>query len=688
MKKGILIVLLLAGIFASANFAEAAISAELFRKVCTTGKPHEVEALIKNGLNVNAKIGDEDWTVLMFFARHNPNPESIALLLKNGADVNAKGKNGSTALAASAAFNANPEVSLLLLKNGADINAKSANGSTALMYAAALNSNPEVVSLLLKNGSDVNAKDKDGVTVLMGAAWYNPNPKIVPLLLKNGANANVRDNKGNNAIAYAAQNDKLKNTEVLKQLQKVTVAAKTEPQKPNATASSPEPKKVSGNALPRVEGFEAVINFFNQAPPQLKNSNSQNVDMLVSYGKINEAAQYATQKMHDDLLGSLLGRIAAYDSQFKAIVTQAINAWNQGNSAQADKYLTQALNYDISSGVFILGDSVIDRTSGTNVTNIAPDLYKKVKAELSKAQNTIRNYANQQREAEERERARAIQAQIQEEERARQAKIQEEERARQAKAQEEERMRQAKKREEERIRQVQVQAQTQKTSLQGSVASTLDGLIDSGVIPLYVKDKGKFTLRDVHSNDSGVVRITGNNVRLRSQPNTEARVVANASETRFFAYIGEWINPKDEKWVAVLFDGAEGETRKADWVYGQYVEHLTNEQYAAILSASPASTEKTTGEMIVDAVIGEVVGFVTEKAVETVAEKAAGWAASAAYRWWTGETDDDREAFREAGFTPNSEAFGENVGGFVGDFAGEVYRWWNSEETSGDIPTD
>ncbi|GHV40084.1 hypothetical protein FACS1894187_20670 [Synergistales bacterium] len=133
MKKAILVVLLLTGIFVFAGIGEAAMSVEEFCKLCEMGTPNEVEAAIRDGADVNARY--DDITPLMRAATYNSNPEVTALLLENGVDINAEDADGLTALMLAAYNNSNPEVIALLLKNGANPNVRDSDGKRAIDHA-------------------------------------------------------------------------------------------------------------------------------------------------------------------------------------------------------------------------------------------------------------------------------------------------------------------------------------------------------------------------------------------------------------------------------------------------------------------------------------------------------------------------------------------------------------------------
>ena len=112
----------------------------------------EVEALIKEGIDVNAKDNDEE-TALMF-ASYWGHTGIVKLLLKNGADVsiNAESKHSKATALSLASEKGRIEIVKLLLKNGADVNAKSECGNTALMLASG-RGHAEVVAMLKENGA-------------------------------------------------------------------------------------------------------------------------------------------------------------------------------------------------------------------------------------------------------------------------------------------------------------------------------------------------------------------------------------------------------------------------------------------------------------------------------------------------------------------------------------------------------
>ena len=133
--------------------------------------------------------------------------------IASGVDINARDKDGWTILMWAAGENENPEIITTLVNARADINARNKYGLTALMVAAFSNENPEIIKTLLDAGADIKARDKDGTTALMFAAYNNKNSDIVLTLLALGADAGAKDNKGKAAYDIILKNDALKESE-------------------------------------------------------------------------------------------------------------------------------------------------------------------------------------------------------------------------------------------------------------------------------------------------------------------------------------------------------------------------------------------------------------------------------------------------------------------------------------------
>ena len=213
----------------------------------------QIQEVLDLGADVNEKSFWVKWTPLMGAAMYTENPEVISVLLEAGADVNAKGGGGMTALML-AVEKTNPEVVTMLLEAGADVNARNHGTRTPLMLAVGTtnlevisillragadvnarddhdttplmwtigNTNPEVLTLLLKADADVNAKNVLGRTLLMFEAEHNTNPEVISVLLRAGADVNARDNYGKTALDWAKDNESIKGTQALKELEEAT----------------------------------------------------------------------------------------------------------------------------------------------------------------------------------------------------------------------------------------------------------------------------------------------------------------------------------------------------------------------------------------------------------------------------------------------------------------------------------
>jgi ankyrin repeat protein len=197
-----------------------------FFELVKTGTPQDVQAAIQNGASVHARMSgvpqEQGKTPLSYAAQYNPDPEVITVLLKAGAGVKEMDTLQETPLMLAAKYNQNPEVIAILLKGGANAKARNIVGWTPLMEAASRNQNPEVINALLKAGADIKAKGEHGWTSLEYAAAGNHNPEVITTLLKAGADAKAKDDNEQTALDYAKNNDALKGTDALNQLEEAS----------------------------------------------------------------------------------------------------------------------------------------------------------------------------------------------------------------------------------------------------------------------------------------------------------------------------------------------------------------------------------------------------------------------------------------------------------------------------------
>ena len=119
----------------------------------------------------------------------------------------------------------------------------------------------------------------------------------------------------------------------------------------------------------------------------------------------------------------------------------------------------------------------------------------------------------------------------------------------------------------------------------------LDKLIKARKVPDYVRDSGHFYFNSVYKG--GFVEINGENVRLRSQPNTQSRVIASGNNAmwidgQYTYYLGEWTSPKGERWILADYEGYRNGKRAKNqpvWIFGQYTELRTEKDFDEMMSA-------------------------------------------------------------------------------------------------------
>jgi ankyrin repeat protein/predicted Ser/Thr protein kinase len=127
--------------------------------------------------------------------------EGVEALLDNGLDVNAPGPGNTTALI-EAVDGEHADLVRLLLERGADVNAANSRGVTAIMIAAS-QGNEEIVSALLDRAAEVNAVGPGGTTALIEAIDGGHNG-ILELLVARGANVNASNDRGHFPLHLAA----------------------------------------------------------------------------------------------------------------------------------------------------------------------------------------------------------------------------------------------------------------------------------------------------------------------------------------------------------------------------------------------------------------------------------------------------------------------------------------------------
>jgi ankyrin repeat protein len=189
-----------------------------------------IEALVKGGADLNALSPDGKWRPLIVASTFD-DPAVALLLIENGADVNAESGIGDTPLMRAIDYN-NEKMMDALIKNGADVNYVSKNGEfgwTPLIAAVSFSENADkIINFLLGKGAKINGKNKSGMTALIVACLsYEPErntitPDTIAMLLKKKADPNIRDDSGLTAFDYAGENEFLRGTDALKQLEKAT----------------------------------------------------------------------------------------------------------------------------------------------------------------------------------------------------------------------------------------------------------------------------------------------------------------------------------------------------------------------------------------------------------------------------------------------------------------------------------
>ena len=192
---------------------------ELQWGTCNDDAEQAVEFVLNDGVDINARGSDNDWTALLRASRSSSddlgadvnaqrgdnefsplilaadwnNYMAACLFVKHGTDVNVQNSNGFTPLHLSLKMD-HENLVKLLLSNKADVNIQG-NGRYTALHHSIIRNDENLVSLLLKHHADVNIQDKYGYTPLHRAV-VKSDKNLVELLLQHKADVNIQDNEG------------------------------------------------------------------------------------------------------------------------------------------------------------------------------------------------------------------------------------------------------------------------------------------------------------------------------------------------------------------------------------------------------------------------------------------------------------------------------------------------------------
>ena len=184
---------------------------ELDKKLFKAKTAKEIQELITQGANINAKEGGRFGDVPLTAAVATGNLERVKAFIKNKADINAKGNDGATALILACFLNQPKIVKFLLENKDIDVNIQDNNGLTALMWACQ-HDNPEIIdALLAREDINLNLMDKTGRTALIWAC-DRKSVHSIRAIIKAGIKAEIKahtkfhvkikDKLGKNALTY------------------------------------------------------------------------------------------------------------------------------------------------------------------------------------------------------------------------------------------------------------------------------------------------------------------------------------------------------------------------------------------------------------------------------------------------------------------------------------------------------
>ena len=166
---------------------------ELQWGTCNDDAEQAVEFVLNDGVDINARGSDNDWTALLRASRSSSS-QFIETLIDLGADVNAQREDNKFSPLILAADWNNYMAACLFVKHGTDVNVQNSNGFTPLHLSLKMD-HENLVKLLLSNKADVNIQGNCRYTPLHHSVIRN-DENLVSLFLKHHADVNIQDKYG------------------------------------------------------------------------------------------------------------------------------------------------------------------------------------------------------------------------------------------------------------------------------------------------------------------------------------------------------------------------------------------------------------------------------------------------------------------------------------------------------------
>ena len=586
-----------------------------------------VNMLIEAGADVNISTND-GITALMIAAHHNQT-EIIKELAAHGVNLEAKDSNEDNALTIAIKAGQIDSVKTLI-QAGANVNTRNKKGVTALMMASVSEKavkNPEILKALINAGANINARDDElGATALIIASAIGTNPEIISELLNAGANPNLTSNEGGRAIDYIRNNEKLNQTSAVNLLVMATESVQNF--RDNDITKNRDSGKIDVFKLARIgipeQLREAVSRgakfnvernysdisdddiwlFENSETPlhhaAFYNHNPESIRFLISQGlDVNASASSGMGTIGNPLSCAIKGKnVEGVKELLKAGADP--NSWSQEGTytlAGSPFHLLAILYTDnndhklaeiIIQALRDVGGKVDNHTESPERLNVflprskwtSSNPLENMDASNAEMSNFVASctplmYAvmydnpgivNLLLDAGADPNIRSAEGKTAMDYANNLPK-------------------------NARLRKWQVfnrlKTLSNSSGAKGSNSNwdRADMLVGQGKIPMYVRDKGRF----IYNSKMKMVLITANNVRLRSQPNANAKVITRDDKVFWGSidYLGEWTHPNGDKWIVGLYDdwryaperATPENEKKVIWVSAKYAKPVTWKEY-------------------------------------------------------------------------------------------------------------